>query len=239
MKTTVKLLLGELKRLIRYKILPVSLVTALLWFALFLFLSREESFFIAPLLIYVDSTIMVILLVGAFNHLERQDGTISTMMVLPVSIGSILTAKAAASMMLALSSMVVTAAALYFIHNLVFDYAALFLFILLTGVSHGAIGFFLALNTRNFSSMLGLLMAYIVVFTLPTILFTFGILDARYDKLLMISPSHSAETLIRSAVTGMYNAGIILAACAWLLGLTFVLYRFAIYPKFKRCGVRG
>jgi ABC-type transport system involved in cytochrome c biogenesis permease component len=135
MKTTVKLLLGELKRLIRYKILPVSLVTALLWFALFLFLSREESFFIAPLLIYVDSTIMVILLVGAFNHLERQDGTISTMMVLPVSIGSILTAKAAASMMLALSSMVVTAAALYFIHNLVFDYAALFLFILLTGAA--------------------------------------------------------------------------------------------------------
>ena len=109
-----RLVKGELLRLVRYKILPVSLATAVLWIGLFLFMSAEEAWKIAPLVIFVDVAGMSILLLGASHHLEKQDGTVRTMMVLPVPLGQILTAKALASMVLALESAVVTSAALFF-----------------------------------------------------------------------------------------------------------------------------
>ncbi|MFY9147954.1 MAG: ABC transporter permease, partial [Bacillota bacterium] len=108
MSNLMRLVAGELKRLVKYNILPVSLVTAVIWIVLFLFQSANEARNIAPLLIFVDATMMAILLLGASHHLEKQDGTIRTMMVLPVSLGQILAAKTIASLVLAVESAVVT-----------------------------------------------------------------------------------------------------------------------------------
>ena len=43
MNSLIKLTVGEVKRLIRYKILPVSLATSVLWVILFLFVSGAEA----------------------------------------------------------------------------------------------------------------------------------------------------------------------------------------------------
>ena len=43
MSSLKRLVAGELKRLVRYKILPVSLATAILWIVLLLFLSESEG----------------------------------------------------------------------------------------------------------------------------------------------------------------------------------------------------
>ena len=160
-----RLVKGELLRLVRYKILPVSLATAVLWIGLFLFMSAEEAWKIAPLVIFVDVAGMSILLLGASHHLEKQDGTIRTMMVLPVPLGQILTAKALASMVLALESAVVTSAALFFIHGVTFNYAALLFFVAIAGAAHAAIGFVLALRSRDFTSLIGIFTAYILLYT--------------------------------------------------------------------------
>ncbi len=90
MSSLKKLIAGELKRLMRYKILPVSLATVIIWIVLFLFISEREAREIAPLLIFVDVAAMSILLLGASHHLEKQEGTIRSMMVMPVSPGQIL-----------------------------------------------------------------------------------------------------------------------------------------------------
>lgn len=117
MNTLTRLIKGDVQRLVRYKILPVSLVTAAVWIALFFFLSPQEARGTAPLFIFVDVATMSIPLSGAAHHLEKQDGTIRTMLVLPVSVGQIIAAKTAASLVLALESAVLTAAALYLIHG--------------------------------------------------------------------------------------------------------------------------
>ena len=96
MNKLAKLIKGEIKRLVRYKILPVSLATTALWIGLFLFVSAAEARQIAPLVIFVDVAAMSVLLLGASHHLEKQDGTIRTMMVMPVPLGQILTAKTVA-----------------------------------------------------------------------------------------------------------------------------------------------
>jgi len=239
MSKLARLIKGEIKRLIRYKILPVSLATAAIWIGLFLFISAEEARRIAPLVIFVDVATMSILLLGASHHLEKQDGTIRTMMVLPVSLGQVLTAKAVGSMLLALESAVVTAAALYVIHRITFDYVVLLLFVVVAGAAHAAIGLVLSLNSKDFTSMLGLFVIYLFVFTIPSILFSLGVVDAKYEWLFMISPSHAANHLISSAVRGEYEFGMAVGGCVYLAVLAAVLFRFAVYPKFRDNAARG
>ena len=238
MSTFWTLFKGEMRRLVSYKILPVSLVTTCLWVVLVLLVSRAEALAIAPLLIFVDITMMLILLIGAFNHLEKQEETIKTMLVLPVSIKDILFSKVASSMVLGFVSAAVMSLALYIIHGITFNYAVLLLFVFLIGAAHAAIGFFLALHSKDFGSMLGLMMAYLLPFTLPTLLFAFGAIGREFEWLLMLSPSHSASNLITAAVSGTYDAAKTIAACAYLALLAAVLLRFAVYPRFKDDAVR-
>lgn len=239
MRSISKLTLGELKRLVSYKILPVSLITGLIWIGVFLFISKEDAIGIAPLLIFVDVCMMSILLIGASHHLEKQEGTIKSMMIMPVSLREILTAKVISSLVLGIESAVVTSAAMFFIHGVTFNYGLLLLFIIIAGAVHTAIGFLLSLISKDFTSMLGLLMAYILPFELPTILFTFGIIDAKYDWILMLSPSHSAGNLISYAVKSDIDVLKAVIACIYLVVLSMILYRFVVLPKFKNNAVRG
>jgi len=234
-----RLVAGELRRLVKYNMLPVSLVTAIIWIALFLFLSEKEARETVSLLIFIDVAAMSILLLGASYHLEKQEGTIKTMMVMPISTGQILAAKTVASMVLAIESAVVTSFALYIIHGITLNYAALLLFIAIAGAAHAAIGFVLSLISRDFTSMLGLLTGYMFLFTIPSILFHFGIINVKYEWLLMISPSHSANHLITSAVSGEIKIAMAIAGSLYLIILTAVLFKFIVYPGFKGNATRG
>lgn len=239
MRTTARLVLGEVKRLVTYKIIPVSFATLAIWVVIYLFASREEALEFAPLLIFVDVGMMMILLIGASFHLEKQEGTIKSMMVMPVAMGEIFSAKMMASMVLALESVVVTSLALYLIHGITFNYALLLLFILIAGAVHAALGFLFSILSRDFTSLLGWMMAYIFPFAIPSILYSAGVIPERYEGLLMLSPSHGASNLITAAVSGEYEITRILFTSIYLVALTAVLLRFVVYPKFKENAVRG
>ncbi|MFY9305912.1 MAG: hypothetical protein WBH42_09195 [Bacillota bacterium] len=126
MSNLMRLVAGELKRLVKYNILPVSLVTAVIWIVLFLFQSANEARNIAPLL-----------------------------------------------------------------------------------------------------------------FTLPSILYTFGAIDPKYEWLLMLSPSHSASHLITSVVRGEFKVAMVVVGCLYLAVLTATLFRFVVYPQFRDNAARG
>ena len=239
MSAQTKLIAGEFKRLTKYNILTASQATAGIWVLLLLFMSAREALRIAPLLIFVDVSAMSILLLGASHHLEKQDGTMKTMMVLPVTTGQILAAKTCASVALTLGSAVATAVALYLIHRITFNYAFLLLFDIVACVDHAAIGLVLSLRSRGFNAMLGLLMAYMFVFTIPSIMFSLDVIDARHEWLLMISPSHCANHLMRAVVSGDISTGTAIGACAYLTILAAVLFKFAVFPSFKDNVVRG
>lgn len=239
MKNISKLFLGELRRLVTYKILPISLVTAVIWIVIFLFISSDEARSVAPLLIFVDVTLMSILLVGASHHLEKQEGTIKSMMMMPVSLGEILTAKVFSAMVLGIESAIITSIALYAIHGITFNYVLLFLFVIIAGGAHAVLGFLFSLISKDFTSGLGLLMVYMIFMGIPSILFSVNVIDVKYEWLLMISPSHSANTLINSVVVGDIEVVKLLIACAYLVALAVILIRFVVYPKFKDNAVRG
>lgn len=237
--SVLKLFSGEIIRLVKYKILPVGVATTAIWVAILYFLEPREELYLAPMFIFIDVGAMSILLIGASHFLEKQEGTIKSLMVMPVTKREILISKTAASTVLALESAVITAAALYFIHKITLNYALLFLFVIIAGAAHAAIGFVLSLIGRDFTSMLGIMAAYMFIFTIPSIFYSVGLIDEKYKYLMMVSPSHASNELIRAAVSGEYETGLIIAGCVYLILLAAVLFRFAVYPMFKDKAVRG
>ncbi len=239
MKNFFKLTLGELYRLVKYMILPISLVTSLIWIIVFFLINADEAMSLAPLAIFTDVALMSVVLIGAAHHLEKQEGSIKSLFMTPVSIGQILAAKIISSMAMALESFVVISVALYFIHGITFNYLLMFVYVVIASCAHAGIGFVLSLVSFDFSSMLGYLMAYMFIFTIPSILFSFGMIDGKYEWMLFISPAHSASVLIGSAITGDGELWKIIFAVCFLLILSAVLFRFAVYPKFKRGSIRS
>ncbi|HHY31202.1 MAG TPA: ABC transporter permease [Syntrophaceticus sp.] len=239
MRNTSRLILGELHRLVIYKILPISLLVAIFWVIILLFVSKEDALNVAPLFVIIDVCMMSILLIGASHHLEKQEGTIKSMMMMPISLGQILIAKFVASLVLGIESVIIISAALFFIHGLTFNYALLLFFIIIAGAVHAAIAFFLSLSSKDFSSMLVLLMAYLIPLGIPTMLFAFGMIDAKYEWILMLSPVHSSSNLITSAISGEFEVSKVIIGCVYLVLLTAALFKFAVYPKFKNNAVRG
>jgi ABC-type transport system involved in multi-copper enzyme maturation permease subunit len=230
---------GEFKRLVRYKLLARSLATGIIWVIVFLVISREDAGDVAPMLMFVDSSIVLMMLLGASFYLERQENTIKSMMVLPVSLWQILLSKVVSSLMLTLITVTITCAAVYFIHGISFNYALLLVFVILAVVAHAAIGFCLALFGKSLGTMLLMVIAYILVFAVPSILLAVNIIDAQYEWLLMISPSHAARALFSSAISGQFEWGKTLFSCIYLPVLAAVLMKFVVYPAFKSRAVRG
>jgi len=239
MNNILKLTGGELRRMVKYMILPVSVFTSLLWCAVFFALSAEEARGLAPLFLFTDVALMSIMLLGASYHLEKQEGTIKSVMMLPVTMSEILISKTISSMILALESTVIISAALYFIHGVTLNYAVLLLFVIIASAAHAAIGFALSLFSRDFSSLLGILMTYMTVFTVPSILLAFDIIPRSYEWVLMVSPSQCAFTLLERAVTGVSGSGKIVFSLVYLIVISALFFRFIVYPKFKSNAVRG
>ncbi len=239
MSNTYRLIGGEFRRLVSYKLLARSFATGIIWLLVFVFISTEEAGTVAPMLIFVDVSIVLMMLLGASFYLEQQENTIKSMMVMPVSSWQILLSKAVSSLALALISVSVTCAAVYFIHAISFNYALLLLFVILAVAAHAAIGFSLALLGKNLGSMLIMVIVYNLLFTIPTILFSMNIIDTNYEWVLMISPSHAAKTLFTSVVSGELEWGRTLFSCVYLPVLSAALMKFVVHPKFKNRAVRG
>ncbi len=239
MKTMRTLFLGEMRRMVSYKILPVSLFTSVLWIIAFLLLSKTEAQSVAPMLLFTDVVLMSILLVGASHHLERQEGTVKSMLVMPVSVGQIVASKVLASLALSLESAVVTCVALYFIHGVTLNYGLLLLSVVVSGAAHAVLGYSLSLMSRDFSSMLGIFSLYIVLFAVPSILLLLNVIPASFDWLLLISPSHAAQKQLSAAFTGTGDLLKLLVSFGYPAVLTAILLLKYVYPGFRRHAVRG
>lgn len=239
MTNILRLIGGEFKRLVNYKLLARSLVTGLVWVLVFLLISKEDARDVAPMLMFVDVSIVLMMLLGASFYLEQQEDTIKSMMVLPVSVGQILLSKTVSSLVLTLVTVAITCTSVYLIHAISFNYALLLLFVILAALAHAALGFTLALSGKSFDSMLIMVIVYVVIFAVPSILLAMDIIDVQYEWMVMVSPSHAARSLFSSVVSSEYDWGKTLFSCTYLSFLAGMLMRFVVYAKFKSRAVKG
>lgn len=237
MNSFTTLLYGELQRMKKYNIFTVGILVDLLWIAVLYFVDVEDITSLITMLVYIDATAMSMILVGATLFYEKQEGTIRTLLVSPISKTEYIFAKTFAN----ITSNVITLLIIYgygkLFKEINLNLLGLIGSVVLIAFFHSLVGFLLTFNTRDFTEMLMAMMKYTFIFTIPVLLEQVGFIKNEIvDKILFIVPTKSASILLESTAGGM-DTWRILFALTYLIAASLVLYRI-VWKKFGEFQVK-
>lgn len=234
------LIKGELQRLVKYNVVTVSLVVALLWFGLLYFVDDVDILAsLLPFIILVDATMMSILYIGAMMFFEKTESTISTMLVTPVTNSEMILSKVIANTIHMLLSSMLIIIVFFFIKDVDVNWLWIIIALILSVALHSLLGFAFSFHTRDFTTMLVAVAAYTIIFLIPSALNSFDILfkGEVWEHVLLIVPSQAALKLIEVGFGAPIEAKFYISLALTLFG-GIALYKFYILPKFKAYAVR-
>ncbi|MFU8786147.1 MAG: hypothetical protein ACNA7U_02790 [Candidatus Izemoplasmataceae bacterium] len=229
---------GEMLRLVKYKILQISFAVTVLWVLVIYLIGKENAATFIPVFIFTDAALMTVLLVGASLFYERQENTLKTLMITPSGYHAILSSKIVSAIYLALQSTVLIALFSYFVFGVEIKLLLLFIFIALIAFVHTAIGYTFTIYSRDFNGLIASVGGYMIVFAIPSIFSAFGIIPDSWDFILLISPTHVSLKLIEYTFNGDVALWVIIGGIIYLLGLTVVLLKYIVAPKYAEMAVR-
>lgn len=233
---------GEILRAYKYKILTIGISVSFIWLIILFFLRKniQDLEMIVPLLIFTDAALMSVILIGASIFFEKQEGSVRSLLVTPVSIGQILIAKIISSTLIGIISALVVGIGAIIMTDISINIPLLLVYVILTVVAHSAIGFALTIISKDFNSMLINFMVFTIVFIIPPILVMFNIIPPKYELIALLSPSQASNILISSTIEGMnYKWYKILLSIVYLLVISILIMRFFVYKRFVKDAMRG
>lgn len=233
MKQLISLLKGELTRLYKYKILVISLFVSFLWLVIIALADKETAKTLSPMLIWMDGAMMSIIFIAASFYYEKQEQTIKSLLVSPVSISMVLLAKVIASLIMGLISGVLVVGYSMIVYQLEVKLLLLFVYILIVVGSHTAIGFLITLYSKDFSTMIFNYALFALIALVPSLLLSFSVIPDTYSGLLLLSPTHAGQVLINSAFA-LQPTNEIIISIVYLMVLGGLLYPLWVYKKFKK-----
>ncbi len=228
MPNLVVLLFGEFKRIVEYKIAAASIVVALIWIGVLYLTEAPDITFFFPLLLFLDGTSMAILMVGVTIFFEKQEGSLRTILVTPISKTDYLLTK----ILITVSASVLTLVLLY-IYAVIFKPVSLNFFALLGAVMlvslfHSLVGFILSYYSKDFTSLLMNMFVYTLAFMIPTMLEHFNLLAHNlFSKLLYLAPTKAAITLLYASA-GTISSGELIYALLYLVIGSALLFIYAL-----------
>ena len=238
MKTLKGLLRGEFQRLLKYNIIQVSFGVSVLWLLILFLVGKDEVAVFLPLVIFMDLTMMSVLLMGVSLFYERQENTLKTLMVTPAPMWGIALSKVIASIYLAFQSVVVVVGVSYFAFDITFRLIPLLLFVLIISLAHGIFGFVLSLFSKDFNGLLALIVAYMIVFAFPSIFYALDLMSESIEPLLLISPTHVALLMIDYGFDRAVDTFELIYGTLYLLIGSALLWKFLIIPLYPIKGVK-
>lgn len=240
MDNFLKLVKGELYRLFKYKIFIVGIVVSALW-ALVIGLSDYNSAInLVPLLVGMDTAMMSIILIASSFYFEKQENTMKSILIAPVTSSMVLTAKIVGSVMISIISTLVVAITAIVIHQIEFNFFLLLFYVLIITISHIAIGLIIIFHSKDFGNMLGKYVLFFLVSYLPSILLSINVIPDSFTDVLLILPTNDAQVLLNSIfTTSAINYSPIIISIVYLSLLSIGLYYLVIYKTFKRYAIGG
>ncbi len=238
MKTLKGLLRGEFQRLIKYNIIQVSFGVSVLWLLILFLVGKEEAGVFLPLVVFMDLTMMSVLLMGVSLFYERQENTLKTLMVTPAPMWGIAVSKIIASIYLAFQSVVVVVGVAYFAFDIAFRLLPFLAFVLIIALAHGILGFVLSLFSKDFNGLLALIMAYMIVFAFPSIFYALGLMSESIEPLLLLSPTHVSLLMINYGFDQSIETFELIYGMLYLIIASLVLWKYLILPLYPIKGVK-
>jgi fluoroquinolone transport system permease protein len=239
LNNVLKLFVADVKRLKKYNILQISLGLTFLYAVLIYFALAEEAQLLVTLLVFVDATMMSIIMLGASLFFEKQEGSLKSVLVTPVNLSDIIISKIMSAVLLSFITAIVLSAVAILVHGAAINLGLLLLYATLAACVHVVIGLVLVIISRDFNSLLVNYMLFVIVFTLPALFYAIGVIPASFDFLIYISPSYIAQMLINTSIGVVPSFLEHFLGIAYLIALIVVIYKFYVSKKFKEYVIRG
>ena len=228
----------ELRRMVKYKIIQISFLLALLWCGV-LFLSGEEAVAtFLPLFIFVDASVMSMMMMGAILFYERQENTLKPLLVTPLKIAYVIAARLVVGIVIALQSALILSLFARFVMNTEVAFVWLFFAVVLVAFTHAVLGYVVSLFVKDFNGLLMNIVAYMMFFGLPTILFALGVISDAFERVLLFSPTHGSFLLIGHSLGASLSSGTLVFVMLYLVLLSVGLLIAWVAPNYARIGVK-
>lgn len=241
-RNLINLIIGEINRSIKYKVLTIGTGVSFIWLVIIFFMRKDSDMInmIVPLLIFTDAVMMSSMLIGASIFFEKQEGSIRSLIISPVTTGQILISKIINTVFTSIISALIVAIGAMIMSDIRINLFTLVIYIIVTVAAHAAIGFSISMVSKDFNSMLINYMVFVFIFVIPPVLLLLNILPQSYELLLFLSPSQAGNVLLNSTVTGSTTEWYkILISIAYLSLIAVALMKFFVYPRFLKDAVRG
>lgn len=216
---------GELLRLKRYNLLAASIFVSAIWVGILHFIEVENVTKFIPQLVFIDVTTMAMLLVGVTFIYERDEGTIRSILVSPISKSQYLLAKMITNIIPSIISLTIM-----YIYSKLFKVIDINYFLLLGGVIlvaffHSLIGFLLTYYSKDFTELIMTIMKMFLIFLLPVLLDEFKIVtNDIFSKLVYLLPTKSALMILMGTTGGIKTWEIVVSLIYMILGSIILYY---------------
>lgn len=228
---------GEVIRLGRYNLFAASIFVSAIWVGILHFLNVEDVTTIVPQLIFLDVTTMATLLVGVSLIYERDEDTLRTLMVTPISKNQYLLGKVLANIVPSILSLTVMYAYSKLFKTIQINYLLLLGAVVLVSFFHSLIGMLLTYFSKSFTDLLMIIIAIFIIFLLPVILVEFDIITNEiFTKGIYILPTKAALMVIMGT-TGIIDTWEIIISIVYLIASSLVLY-YLVYRYFNLYALR-
>lgn len=215
---------GELIRLRRYNLFAAALFVSAIWVGILHFLNVENVTTLVPQLIFLDVTTMATLLVGVTFIYEREESTIRTILVAPISKHQYLLGKIISNIIPSILSLSIMYGYSKLFKVIEINYFLLLGAVVLVSFFHSLIGLLLTYFSRDFTGLVMAIMLLFIIFLLPVILVEFNIITSEiFSKLIYVLPTKSALMLIMGT-TGNIEGWEIIISLVYLIISSLVLY---------------
>ncbi len=229
---------GEFERLIRYKILQVGFGVSVLWLLVMVLIGRESASEFVPLFVFMDATLMTVILIGSSLFYERQENTLKSMLITPASMIGVIVSKLISAIVIALQSTLF----LGIIAWLFFDVSVNFLWlipaVILIALAHSMIGYTFSVLTRDFPSLLAFTFIYMIVFGYPSIMMALDVLSDTLNTVLLVSPTHAGLLLIEQGFGHTHEMSHLIIGSFYLVILSALLGVFVVFPKYLEKAIK-
>lgn len=228
---------GELLRLRRYNLLAASLFVSAIWIGLLHFLDIENVTKLIPQLVFIDVTTMGMLLVGVTFIYEREEDTIRTMLVSPISKSEYILAKIISNIIPSILSLTIMYLYSKFFKVIEINYFVLLGSVIVVSFFHSIMGLLLTYYSKDFTDLLMAIMKLFFVFLLPVVLEEFNIITNEiFRKVIYILPTKSALVLLMGTTGEFHDLEIIISFIYLLLG-SIILY-YLVWKKFDEYALK-
>jgi len=231
------LIKGEFQRLMKYNIIQVGLGVSVLW-VLVLFLLGDDADDFVALFIFMDAALMTVLLIGAGLYYERQENTIKTLLITPAALWHVVMSKLLSAVYIALQSTVLIGLIAFFFFDVAVNFGWLIPFAVVIGVTHAMLGYAFSILTEDFTSLIALLMLYMIIFAFPTIFYALNLLSDAWETILIFSPTHASFLLIEYSLGEEVRTLWLVISPVYMVVLSILISVFLVYPKYLEKAVR-